>query len=63
MVRRAEYALRKAVTKAQADGRVAGRGNPQFTPNGANSEAGPRSFFGSRKEYDDANAMGSLDFT
>lgn len=58
MVRRAEYTLRKAVTKAQVDGVVTTRGDNK-SPGG--DKPSPESFFGSRKEWQDANAMANLD--
>jgi len=60
MVRRAEYALRKAVTKAQESGE-ANRPHREVSPAGDSSKPSPASYFGSRKEYQDANAMGALD--
>lgn len=68
MVRRAEYALRKAVTKAQAAGEVGVRGD-SLIPGGpagkparptSSDKPSPVSFFGGKDEYEDANAMAAL---
>lgn len=69
MVRRAEYTLRKATTKAQESGEVKSRGDDLIpgarTGNRARPTSSdlpsPRSFFKGQAEYEDANAMGALD--
>ncbi len=69
MVRRAEYTLRKAATKAQETGEVRTRGDnlipggPAGTPPTRSSSDLPsaRDFFNGKQEYEDANAMGALD--
>lgn len=69
MVRRAEFVLRKSVTKAQEAGDLAsregnltpGQGNPIRSAPSDTSKGSPRDFFGSGAEYRDANAMGALD--
>lgn len=69
MVRRAEYALRKATKKAQESGDVRSRGdnlipgartrNPVH-PISSDERPSPREFFTNSSEYEDANAMGDL---
>lgn len=59
MVRRAEYAVRKAVTKAQVAGEVRTVADNSLSP--AGDKPSPESFFSSRKEWQDANAMAALD--
>lgn len=70
MVRRAEYAVRKAATKAQESGEVKERGdnlipgartrNP-VQPTSSDDRPSPKDFFKNASEYEDANAMGDLD--
>lgn len=60
MVRRGEFEVRRKTKAAQESGEVAERGNPQFTPNGGNRRPSPASFFNSKREYEDANAMADL---
>lgn len=69
MVRRAEYALRKATKKAQETGDIRRRsdnlipGGPAGTPVPRSSSDLPsaRDFFTGKQEYEDANSMGDLD--
>lgn len=66
MVRRAEYTLRKAVTKAQEAGEIVSRednlirGNSRNAPSDI-SRATPSEFFSGPAEHRDANAMGALE--
>lgn len=66
MVRRAEYAVRKAVTLAQASGDVRSRqtnlvNTPRSTSTSTSSDTpSPRTFFTTESEYRDANVMADL---
>lgn len=66
MVRRAEYALRKAVSAAQAAGEIRVR-NDNLVPGGRRGvspvsidKPSPAAFFATDEEYRDANAMAEL---
>lgn len=68
-VRRSEWALRRAVNKAQAAGEVKARG-ADLVPGAAHGSRArpassnlpsPKDFFSSQDEYDDANAMAALE--
>lgn len=64
MVRRAEYALRKALNNAQADGFVSSRADGAAVRDGTfppgEEKVSPKSFFNSSNEYEGASAMGAL---
>ncbi len=59
-VRRAEYAVRKAVTKAQEAGEVRPPNGDRRGESPVGDSPSPETFFSSRKEWQDANAMGAL---
>lgn len=61
MVRRAEWALRKATQKAQAEGEVASHGGNRTSSPAKELAPPPSSFFTTKREYEDANAVADLD--